>query len=177
MGRRERFLQFRSTGERVALGAFNLDEGLDDVEALRLGESTQSTASINALSTTLIPSSELLASKPRDYTLKQEQNSCYEHDKRSNGREGFGSPLRSENRLDRVGDFLEERARVRRVGEKFELRTCAFARIRVVVQRLEVVTEPEDKFFELRFGNETPRCEREIRVGLIAAFDWRVVHG
>src|ERR1700704_1513730 len=99
-----------------------------------------STASINALSTTLIPSSELLASKPRDYTLKQEQNSCYEHDKRSNGREGFGSPLRSENRLDRVGDFLEERARVRRVGEKFELRTCAFARIRVVVQRLEVVT-------------------------------------
>src|ERR1700730_16256894 len=39
-----------------------------------------STASINALSTTLIPSSELLASKPRDCTLKREQNSCYEHD-------------------------------------------------------------------------------------------------
>src|SRR6202140_3880295 len=39
-----------------------------------------STASINASSTTLIPSSELLASKPRDYTLKREQNSCYEHD-------------------------------------------------------------------------------------------------
>jgi hypothetical protein len=28
----------------------------------------------------LIPSSELLASKPRDSTLKREQNSCYEHD-------------------------------------------------------------------------------------------------
>src|ERR1700716_2201014 len=39
-----------------------------------------STASINASSTTLIPSSELLASKPRDSTLKREQNSCYEHD-------------------------------------------------------------------------------------------------
>src|SRR5271166_939595 len=39
-----------------------------------------STASINASSTTLIPSSELLASKPRDCTLKREQNSCYEHD-------------------------------------------------------------------------------------------------
>ena len=38
-----------------------------------------STASINALSTTLISSSELLASKPRDCTLKREQNSCYEH--------------------------------------------------------------------------------------------------
>src|ERR1700730_12890848 len=40
-----------------------------------------STASINASSTTLIPSSKLLASKPRDCTLKREQNSCYEHDK------------------------------------------------------------------------------------------------
>src|SRR5882762_9426040 len=39
-----------------------------------------STASINASSTTLIPSSKLLASKPRDSTLKREQNSCYEHD-------------------------------------------------------------------------------------------------
>src|ERR1700730_12166434 len=39
-----------------------------------------STASINASSTTLIPSSKLLASKPRDCTLKREQNSCYEHD-------------------------------------------------------------------------------------------------
>src|SRR6202011_2603108 len=39
-----------------------------------------STASINASSTTLIPSPELLASKPRDSTLKREQNSCYEHD-------------------------------------------------------------------------------------------------
>src|ERR1700731_4806661 len=38
------------------------------------------TASINASSTTLIPSSKLLASKPRDCTLKREQNSCYEHD-------------------------------------------------------------------------------------------------
>jgi hypothetical protein len=28
----------------------------------------------------LIPSSELLASKPRDCTLKREQNSCYKHD-------------------------------------------------------------------------------------------------
>jgi hypothetical protein len=28
----------------------------------------------------LIPSSKLLASKPRDCTLKREQNSCYEHD-------------------------------------------------------------------------------------------------
>src|SRR6202022_4322083 len=39
-----------------------------------------STASITASSTPLIPSSELLASKPRDSTLKREQNSCYEHD-------------------------------------------------------------------------------------------------
>src|SRR3979490_2915137 len=39
-----------------------------------------STASINASSTTLIPSSKRLASKPRDCTLKREQNSCYEHD-------------------------------------------------------------------------------------------------
>src|SRR3977135_610021 len=39
-----------------------------------------STASINASSTTLIPSSKLLASKPRDCTLKREQKSCYEHD-------------------------------------------------------------------------------------------------
>src|SRR6266481_7635050 len=43
-----------------------------------------STASINASSTTLIPSSELLASKPRDSTLKREQNSCYEHEREQN---------------------------------------------------------------------------------------------
>jgi hypothetical protein len=42
--RRERFLQFRSAGERVALGAFNLHEGLDDVEALRLGEAADGLA-------------------------------------------------------------------------------------------------------------------------------------
>src|SRR3984893_5209044 len=47
-----------------------------------------STASINASSTTLIPSSKLLASKPRDCTLKREQNSCYEHD---NGLKATGS--------------------------------------------------------------------------------------
>src|SRR6202045_460610 len=47
-----------------------------------------STASINASSTTLIPSSKLLASKPRDSTLKREQNSCYEHD---NGLKATGS--------------------------------------------------------------------------------------
>src|ERR1700738_455097 len=51
-----------------------------------------STASINASSTTLIPSSKLLASKPRDCTLKREQNSCYEHD---NGLERI--PIRFEH--------------------------------------------------------------------------------
>jgi hypothetical protein len=35
----------------------------------------------------LIPSSKLLASKPRDCTLKREQNSCYEHD---NGLKSYG---------------------------------------------------------------------------------------
>src|SRR5260370_33540430 len=39
-----------------------------------------SIASISASSTISTPSSELLASKPRDSTLKREQNSCYEHD-------------------------------------------------------------------------------------------------
>jgi hypothetical protein len=39
-----------------------------------------STTFINTLSTTSIASSELLALKPRDCTLKREQNSCYEHD-------------------------------------------------------------------------------------------------
>src|SRR5580692_10988058 len=48
-----------------------------------------STGSINALSTTSISSSELLASKPRDCTLKREQNSCYKHD---NGPEAL-SPI------------------------------------------------------------------------------------
>src|ERR1700730_4433468 len=38
-----------------------------------------SIASISASSTISTPSSELLASKPRD-PLKREQNSCYEHD-------------------------------------------------------------------------------------------------
>jgi hypothetical protein len=61
MGRRERFLQFRSAGERVALGAFNLDEGLDDVEALRLGEAADGPAILlqpacSALGKPMLPS-------------------------------------------------------------------------------------------------------------------------
>src|ERR1700730_4480271 len=58
-----------------------------------------STASINASSTTLIPSSKRLASKPRDCTLKREQNSCYEHDN------GLNSP----RRLDMSGGFPAQR--------------------------------------------------------------------
>src|SRR5260370_29217466 len=69
-----------------------------------------STASINALSTTLIPSSELLASKPRDCTLKREQNSCYGHDnglirrttpriRKEQGRSPQGSAPRRRTRL------------------------------------------------------------------------------
>src|ERR1700730_803553 len=56
-------------------------------------DALSSTASINALSTTLITSSELLASKPRDCTLKREQNSCYEHENRLNNTHSSRKPL------------------------------------------------------------------------------------
>src|SRR6202022_3927124 len=50
-----------------------------------------STASINASSTTLIPSPELLASKPRDSTLKREQNSDLKQTQSSNAKDELSS--------------------------------------------------------------------------------------